>query len=89
MGKPQTKRGRDEITDYNDTLCPDDFEVLDDTQQRKQIYSKLVEIEYGNKKIYKEIANDVSDLKLKVSALEKENVELRQELNLYPASQSK
>ena len=62
MGEPQTKRGRDEITDNNDTLCPDDFEVLDDTQQRKLIYSKLVEIEYGNKKIYKEIAKDVSDL---------------------------
>lgn len=75
------KRKSDDVDNESDTLCPDDFEQLDEIQQRKLIYSKLIELDYSNKKVIKEISRDIGDLKVKVSKLEKENHELRLEIN--------
>lgn len=84
MKNKQNKRSRDAESSSSkssgDEQEMDTFDGADEKTQRRLIFEKLLNIEQNNGKLLSSLTEDVKDLKEKVATLEKENTELREEI---------
>lgn len=64
----------------DDEQALNSFDSADEAAQRRLMFQKLLKIEQSNEKWLGSLTDDVKDLKKKVATLEKENSELREEI---------
>lgn len=84
MKNKQNKRSRNSESSSSESSGDeqemDTFDGADEKTQRRLIFEKLLNIEQNNGKLLSSLTEDVKDLKEKVATLEKENTELREEI---------
>lgn len=70
----------DESDSSSDNTDNTSFDELTESDQRKLIFEKLLNIEHNHHKLFKSLTNDIKGLKEKVASLEKRNLTLREEI---------